>query len=58
MDMLMIDISKINIKEGDEVVIFDSAKEIKKMAESQNTIPYEVLTNISTRVKRVYLNEL
>ncbi len=57
MDMCMIDITDINCKEGDEVIIFENAEQVNKMAEALNTIPYEVLTAISGRVKRVYSEE-
>lgn len=55
MDMTMIDISKLDeIKEGDEVVIYGANISLKELAERIGTIPYELLTNISSRVKRVY----
>ena len=54
MDMLMIDISEINCVEGDTVVVFGKNPSVIEMAKSQNTIPYEILTSISQRVKRVF----
>ncbi|MCX6352569.1 MAG: bifunctional UDP-N-acetylmuramoyl-tripeptide:D-alanyl-D-alanine ligase/alanine racemase [Bacteroidetes bacterium] len=54
MDMTMIDITGIEAHEGDEVIIFGENMSIEKMAEAMETIPYEVLTSISPRVKRVY----
>lgn len=57
MDMSMIDITDIDAREGDEVVIFDSTYGITNFAELQQTIPYEILTGISPRVKRIYLQE-
>jgi Alr-MurF fusion protein len=57
MDMCMIDITGINCKEGDEVIIFENAEQINRMAAAMQTIPYEVLTNVSGRVKRVYIQE-
>lgn len=57
MDMCMIDITGIDAKEGDEVVIFDSVDSILRIAETLQTIPYEVLTNISRRVKRIYYRD-
>ncbi|MDX5478330.1 MAG: hypothetical protein LPJ98_07705, partial [Cyclobacteriaceae bacterium] len=55
MDMTMIDISGLDeIKEGDEVVIYGPNIPLKELAERIGTIPYELLTNISSRVKRVY----
>ncbi len=57
MDMFMADVSEINCKEGDEVLIFGKGISIETMAEKIGTIPYEVLTSISPRVKRVYWYE-
>ncbi len=58
MDMCMLDISELkNVKEGDEVIVFGNELSINKLAEWRNTIPYEILTSISQRVKRVYFNE-
>ena len=53
----MIDISHIEAKEGDEVIIWNTQKHILNLAEKLNTIPYEVLTNVSQRVKRVFVKE-
>jgi alanine racemase len=57
MDMCMLDVTNIECKEGDEVIVFDQQAHIKKMAKIGQTIPYEILTGISQRVKRVYLKE-
>lgn len=57
MDMCMIDITGIDAREGDEVIIFNNIPSLIRMAESMKTIPYEVLTSLSPRVKRVYLHE-
>lgn len=57
MDMCMIDVSGLQCKEGDEVIVFENYKQIEALAKAMNTIPYEVLTSISTRVKRVYVQE-
>ena len=57
MDMTMVDISGIDAKEGDEVIIFGTELPIQKLADSINTIPYEILTNTSERVKRVFVAE-
>ncbi len=55
MDMSMIDISTIpNIKIGDQVEVFGEHIDISAYASLQETIPYEVMTGISQRVKRVY----
>lgn len=57
MDMTMIDITGINAQEGDEVIIFGSELPVEELAKSINTIPYEILTNTSERVKRVFVAE-
>ena len=57
MDMCMVDVTEIIAKEGDEVIIFGKDNPITKMAEALNTIPYEILTSIPQRVKRVYYRE-
>lgn len=57
MDMLMVDCSNIQCKEGDEVEIFGESPTVIEMANSLNTIPYEILTSVSQRVKRVFYRE-
>jgi alanine racemase len=57
MDMCAIDVSGLDVKEGDEVIIFGAQLPVTEMAKALNTIPYEVLTSISQRVKRVYFQE-
>lgn len=58
MDMSMIDISEVpEIEIGDEVIIFDEQLTIQSLAEAIGTIPYEILTNVSQRVKRVFYSE-
>ncbi|MEO5910645.1 MAG: bifunctional UDP-N-acetylmuramoyl-tripeptide:D-alanyl-D-alanine ligase/alanine racemase, partial [Pelobium sp.] len=57
MDMTMLDLTDIEVKEDDEVIVFGAALSVYEVAEKMNTIPYEVLTNISQRVKRVYFYE-
>jgi len=54
MDMCMIDITDIEASEGDRVEIFGKNLPVSKVAKWMNTIPYEVLTGISRRVKRTY----
>ncbi len=53
MDTLSVDISDVPSKTGEEVVIFDKHKDVYKMAEILDTIPYEIITSISSRVERV-----
>ncbi len=57
MDMLMVDITEINCKEGDEVILFGESPTVSFIASKLNTIPYEILTSISQRVKRVFYRE-
>lgn len=58
MDMTMIDVSGIpNAKEGTEVIVFGADPSILDISTEIETIPYEVLTGISERVKRVYFHE-
>ncbi len=57
MDMSMIDISDVSAEEGDEVIIFGEDYPITEIAKQMDTIPYEVLTGISQRVKRIYYHE-
>lgn len=57
MDMCMLDITGINAKEGDEVIVFNDNASLLQVAGDMHTIPYEVLTSLSARVKRVYIHE-
>jgi alanine racemase len=57
MDMCMVDVTNISCKEGDEVVVFENFGQIHNLSVAMNTIPYEVLTSISGRVKRIYIQE-
>jgi len=57
MDMLMLDVSGVNAKVGDRVEFFGPNISITELAEKVQTIPYEILTGISQRVKRVYIQE-
>jgi alanine racemase len=58
MDMCMVDITSIpNTAEGDEVIVFGPQLPLRQLAEWGGTIPYEMMTGISQRVKRVYVAE-
>jgi Alr-MurF fusion protein len=57
MDMCMVDITGIDAKEGDDVEIFGDHIAVSELAGITNTIPYEILTSISSRVKRIYIQE-
>lgn len=57
MDMTLIDLTGIPAKEGDEVEIFGNRRSIYDLSSEMKTIPYEVMTSISQRVQRIYLND-
>ena len=57
MDMTMIDVTQASANEGDEVVIFGADLLITELAQRMGTIPYEILTGVSERVKRVFFKE-
>ncbi|POY37572.1 bifunctional UDP-N-acetylmuramoyl-tripeptide:D-alanyl-D-alanine ligase/alanine racemase [Solitalea longa] len=57
MDMLMLDVTGVDCKETDEVIVFNDELRVEELAEKIGTIPYEVLTGISQRVKRIYVYE-
>jgi Alr-MurF fusion protein len=57
MDMLMLDVTGINVVTGDTVEFFGHAIPVSEVAQKAKTIPYEILTGISQRVKRIYLYE-
>ncbi|MDD7705270.1 MAG: alanine racemase, partial [Bacteroidales bacterium] len=57
MDVAMIDVTGIDCKEGDSVEIFGEHLPVTVLSDSMDTIPYEVLTGISNRVKRVYFQD-
>ena len=54
MDMLMVDVTEIECSEGDQVIVFGECPTVSFIAEKLNTIPYEILTSVSQRVKRVF----
>jgi alanine racemase len=57
MDMLMVDVTEIDCKEGNSAIIFGENPTVSFIAEQLHTIPYEILTSISQRVKRVFYRE-
>ncbi len=57
MDICMIDITGISANEGDTVIVFGKENSIHELAKQLDTIPYEILTGISRRVKRIYFKE-
>ena len=57
MDISMVNVTGSNAHEGDRVEIFGKNIPIEKLAETLDTIPYEILTSIAPRVKRTYYRE-
>lgn len=58
MDMLMVDVTDIpGVQEGDEVIIFGSQLPVSQVSQWAGTIPYEIMTGVSQRVKRIYFEE-
>lgn len=57
MDACMIDVTGIDCKEGDAVEIFGEQAPVYRLSDLLDTIPYEILTSVSPRVKRVYYRE-
>jgi len=54
MDMTMLDVTGMDVHEGDEVIVFGDNPSIIDLAHAIGTIPYEILTSISSRVSRVF----
>lgn len=57
MDMCMLDLTDIEASEGDTVIVFDAEHDVNDIAKASQTIPYEIMTRVSQRVKRVYYQE-
>jgi Alr-MurF fusion protein len=57
MDMCMVDVTGIPAKAGDEVIVFGPELTLVELAQRIGTIPYELLTNVSARVKRIFFSE-
>ncbi|WP_423148044.1 bifunctional UDP-N-acetylmuramoyl-tripeptide:D-alanyl-D-alanine ligase/alanine racemase [Rubrolithibacter danxiaensis] len=57
MDMCMLDITGLNVAEGEEVIVFNEQIRVEDLAQLLETIPYEILTGVSQRVKRIYYYE-
>ena len=53
MDMIMVDVTDIECEEGDEAIVFGSTNTAEDLSAAINSIPYELLTAISQRIKRV-----
>jgi alanine racemase len=54
MDMTLLDLNGMDVREGDEVIVFGPDNPVTEMSTLLDTIPYEILTSISPRVKRIY----
>ena len=57
MDACMIDVTDTDAQEGDPVIVFDEELPVNELSDKLKTIPYEILTSVSPRVKRVYYRE-
>lgn len=57
MDMCMIDVTGLSVREGDRVIVFGKEYPVTEMAKALDTIPYEIFTSVSQRVKRIYYQE-
>ena len=57
MDVCMIDVTDIDCREGDKVIIFGDELPVTVLADALDTIPYEILTSVSSRVKRIYYQD-
>ncbi len=57
MDACMVDVTDTDAQEGDSVIIFGEELPVSELADKLQTIPYEILTSVSPRVKRVYYRE-
>ena len=57
MDTCMVNVTDRDVREGDEVIVFNNKLTISEIADKLDTIPYEILTSISPRVKRIYFQE-
>jgi Alr-MurF fusion protein len=57
MDMCMVDVTGLDVRVGDTVEVFGEKINISSLAQKIGTIPYELLTNVSARVKRVFFAE-
>ena len=57
MDAVMIDVTDVPCKVGDTVEIFGEHVPVEQLSDVRGTIPYEILTSVAPRVKRVYYRE-
>lgn len=52
MDMIMVDVTDVDCKEGDEVIVFNTQQMVNELAKNSNTISYEIITGITQRIPR------
>lgn len=57
MDACMVDVTEVDAHEGDSVIVFGEELPVSELSDKLKTIPYEVLTSVSPRVKRIYYTE-
>ena len=57
MDMTMVDVTGLKVEEGDEVIVFEDQESLWQLARPLESIPYEILTKVGERVKRIYYRE-
>lgn len=57
MDMCMLDVTGMDVKVGEEVIVYGEQIKVEEIAKKLDTIPYEILTSVSHRVKRIYIQE-
>ena len=55
MEMTMLNVTDVPCEEGETVIVFGEAPTIEDLAHWANTIPYEILTNVSQRVNRIFI---
>lgn len=57
MDMCAVEVTGMQVREGDQAIIFGPERPVQQLANELQTIPYEVFTSVSQRVKRIYFQE-
>lgn len=57
MDACMVDVTDVDAREGDQVIVFGEELPVSELSDKLKTIPYEILTSVSPRVKRIYYTE-
>jgi alanine racemase len=57
MDMIMVDVTNLPVHENDEVELIGSRQSVDEFAAAMQTIPYEVMTGLSNRMQRIYVED-